>query len=98
MSRPTHYWYSIVKKMIMSKELQDDTSKQAMLIKRAMQDARRETRKLPNGELRLQAVDDILIRQIKTYEGVGLDIHYDARTVQLWINSYVNLVGRKAGY
>lgn len=98
MSRPRHYWYSFVKKMIMSPEIWEDKSLQAAVFRNAIKDATDETLAFPDGELRMKAVNEILIQKIRTYEGVGQEMNYDARTIQRWINCYVNLVGKKAGY
>ena len=99
MSRPRNYWYGIVCKMIKSSnQLENEHTLQSSIFKHAIEDAMAETKKLPNGELRIKAVQDILIEQTKTYEGVAMEVHYDWRTVQNWVNSFVKLVGRKAGY
>lgn len=99
MGRPRYYWYGIVRQMIMaSKKLESEKSVQSAIFSNAMRDAKNETLKLPNGELRVKAVDDVLINKTKTIEGVSQEVHYEHRTVQGWINSYVNLVGKKAGY
>jgi len=99
MSHPKHYWYGSIRKMIMSSELiKKERTLQATIFSRALEDAIDETRKLPNGELRLKAVDEILIKKTKTYEGVALDVCYERKTVQNWVTSFVNLVGKKAGF
>ena len=99
MSKPKHYWYGAVRKMIMSSsEVQKEKTLQAVIFNHALEDAFEETRKLPNGELRIKAVEDILINKTKTYDGVALEVFYDKRTIQTWVNSFVNLVGKKAGY
>lgn len=99
MSKPRHYWYGSVRKMIMcSKEVQNERTLQATIFSHALEDAFEETRKLPNGDLRIKAVEEILIKKTKTYEGVAFELYYDKRTIQSWVNSFVNLVGKKAGY
>lgn len=99
MSRPKHYWYGSIRKMIMSSDLiKNERTLQATIFARAFEDAIEETRKLPNGELRLKAVDEILIKKTKTYEGVALEVSYERKTIQNWVTSFVNLVGKKAGY
>lgn len=99
MSRPRYWWYGVVRKSIThARELETDTNVQAIIISNAIKDAKEETKKLPNGDLRIRAVEEILINKTKTYEGVALEVHYDWRTVQNWVNSFVNLVGKKAGY
>lgn len=96
MSKTKYMWYYFVRKMIVVGYYKQD-SDFARRLAAAMQEANEETAKLPNGELRMLAIDEVLIRNIKTYNGVGYELNYDARTIQEWINSYVNLVGKKAG-
>lgn len=99
MSRPKYYWYGIVKKMIMNQDaINKNRTLQARLLEQAIEDANDITSRLPNGEARLKAVDAVLIRHTKTYEGVAQDLHYDWRTIQNWVTDYVKLVGKKAGY
>lgn len=99
MSRPKHFWYGNIRHLIMNIErFASENSMQSAIFLNAMREADEETKKLPNGELRLKAVNDVLIAKTKTMEGVAQDVHYETRTVQGWINSYVNLVGKKAGY
>lgn len=99
MSRPRHYWYGSIKKMIMkSEQIKKERTLQATIFTHALEDAIEETKKLPNGELRLKAVDQILIKQTKNYEGVAFDFNYERKTIQNWVTSFVNLVGRKAGF
>lgn len=99
MSRPRHYWYGSIKKMIMlSDTVKGERTLQATIFMHALEDALEETAKLPNGELRLKAVDEILIKKTKTYDGVALEVNYERKTVQNWITSFINLVGKKAGF
>jgi len=97
MSRPRYYWYGIVRKQIRLNATIDQ-SEQSDKIRDAMKATEQEFKKLPDGELRLKAVKDILIDNRLTYEGEALEINYSWQTVKGWINSYVNSVGRKAGY
>lgn len=99
MSRPRHYWYYEVKGLIKkSKKTKDELTLQATILNTAMIQAETETLKLPNGDLRMKAVRDILIDQKSTINRVCEEVNYEERTVQSWISSYVNLVGKKAGY
>ncbi|MCQ2369243.1 MAG: hypothetical protein MJ007_02065 [Paludibacteraceae bacterium] len=97
--RPRYYWYGVVWKMItLYKKLQTEDTDQAKLMVEAIDEALAETRAMPDGDLREKAINDILIDRVKTYDGVALDVHYSSITVQRWVNSFVNLVGKKAGY
>ena len=96
--KPKNYWYGIVKKQIGISKAEGKGSLQSLIIENAITEANRETKKLPNGDLRLQAVKGILIDRTSNYEGMALQVNYSERTIRKWINSYVNLVGKKAGY
>lgn len=98
MSKPRYYWYNIVKGLIKKSKHVKDISLQATILNTAMIQAEIETLKLPNGDLRMYAVRELLIDQNSTIERVCEKVNYQERTVQGWISSYVNLVGKKAGY
>lgn len=99
MGKPKYYWYGIVKTMIMNAPKHSpNESEQLAKINEAMVDASDYIRTLPNGDLRMKAVDMILIRQTKNYEGAAMELHYEAKTIQKWVSNYIYLVGRKAGY
>lgn len=98
MSRPNEYYYNDIKKWIMGMSDLPVDRVQVAVLKTAFNEARKETEKLPNGELRIRAIDEVLVNKTRTYEGVAQEIHYDWRTVQNWVTSFVNLVGRKAGF
>lgn len=98
MSKPRYYWYNIVKGLIKKSKHIEDISLQSTILNTAMIQAEKETLKLPNGELRMKAVKEILIDQTSTIERVCDEVNYQERTVQGWISSYVNMVGKKAGY
>lgn len=99
MSQPRYYWYGSVKKMIAesSKSNTIDTF-QDFLMKKAIFEAKVETAKLPNGELRLKAIEEILIKCRQNYDSFAYENHYERRVIQRWCTSFVNMVGKKAGY
>lgn len=99
MSKPKHYWYGNVKRLIMSYDkLKEDHTLQATIMLHAIDDAKEETLRLPHGEERIRTIDAVLIKQTKTIDGMTIELHYEERTVRSWVQSFVNLVGRKAGY
>lgn len=87
MSRPKEYYYGDIKKWIMAMDKLPPQRIQVKVFKSAYAEAIKETANLPNGELRLKAIDEILIKKTRTYTGVAQEIHYDWRTVQNWITS-----------
>lgn len=98
MGRPRFYWYYIVKKMITESPNFKNPSIKEQEILEAMKSVEMEILELSNGTERMKAVNDILIRKTKTYAGVGIELHYDCRTVQNWITDYIFRVGKKANY
>lgn len=98
MSKPRYYWYNIVKGLIKKSSSISEISLQSTILNTAMIQAETDTLKLPNGDLRMYAVRALLIDQNSTIERVCEEVNYQERTVQGWISSYVNLVGKKAGY
>lgn len=97
MSKPKYYWYGFIKNRIMYPE-EREHSLQATILGHAIEEATIETLKMDNGELRMQAVEDILVKKKTNYYGESLILHYNERTIKNWVNSFVNLVGKKAGY
>lgn len=75
-----------------------EESLQQYIISMAMEKANKETLKLPNGEERLRAVEIVLIKKNKNVYGAALELYCSSRKVERWISSYINLVGRKAGF
>lgn len=79
-------------------DLNDDESMQAGIFYKAITTALKETRELPNGDLRIKAIDDVYFKKIKTCEGVAVEMNYSTSTVHKWLNTFINTVGKKAGY
>lgn len=98
MSRPKYYWNGIVKSMIKQYPYTNSTATQELVYKAAIDKAIEETRKLPNGEERLQAIQRVYFDKVLTLNGAAMELHYSCRTIQTWLNSFVTLVGRKVGY
>lgn len=47
---------------------------------------------------RMKAINMILFNKTHTTSGAALKLHYSERSVQYWINEFVNEVGKKAGF
>ena len=97
MSRPRHYWYVIVKKMIEEYPYRE-RKLQAKLYEEAIEEALEETKKLPNGELRLKVINGVLFNKSLTCGGAAQSVGYEIHTIQKWISSFIHIVGRKVGY
>jgi len=73
-------------------------SAQEKIFKEAIEVVISATLELPDGDLRLRAVKEIMWDKTKTYEGVGRELNYEWRTIQNWVNRFVNMVGKAAGF
>ena len=100
MGNPTEQWYGIVRKMIsLTKYYKSTESMQFTLIDKAIAETNKELLKNNvNGQLIIRAVDLILIKQTKNYEGAAMELHYDSKVIRMWISKYVYEVGKRAGY
>ena len=99
MSRPKYYWNGMVQKMIKRyPKLKDEKTPQAGIYIKSIEKALDETSKLPNGELRVQAIETIYFDKTKTVDGIALDLNYSPIQIRRWLNSFVNLVGKNAGF
>ena len=99
MSRPKNYWNPIVKKMIYQyPNFNNEKSLQAGIFSNAIEVSLDDTKKLPYGELRIKAIDEVYFKKLKTCEGIAMEMNFSTRTVQGWLNSFVNSVGKNAGY
>lgn len=99
MSRPRHRWYGFVRASIEHmRESSPEDSIQDAIFFHAFNDAVSETLKLPNGDMRVEVVENVLVKRISTIEGEAMRIHYSDATIKGWVNSFVNLCGIKAGY
>ena len=97
--KPRNFWYTAVKKMIMSTdELKENDSEKSREILRAIEEAKAKTSLLDNGELRIRAVESVLINKNKNYLALEHELHYEHHTIIQWVSDFVNLVGMIYGY
>lgn len=98
-SRYSNYWYGVVYKMIQIYPfLEDEETPQIELIRAAVDKSIEETKKLPDGDLRMQAVKMLYFDKTHTIEGVAMQLFVSGRTVKRWGQDFVKLVGRNSGY
>ena len=99
MGKPKYYWYWNVKKMIQRyPQLKEENSIQSGIFVKAIEKTIEETKNLPNGEERLSAIDSIFFKRCKTIEGVAMEMNYSWRTIQNWATTFINAVGKSAGF
>ena len=101
--RKKHYrnfWHSAVIDMLKSySELKESNSVQSILFTSAIEDGLKETLKLPDGELRVKAIKMRYFENpTKNVEIVADEIPAGPATISRWCNSFVRLVGKKAGF
>jgi len=98
MSRPKFYWYDITKKMIMRyPNLDGDIPLEAQFLK-AIESTMEEVEEKVDSVERKKAFNMLLFKKTHTTSGAALKLHYSERTIQYWVNDFVNEVGRKAGF
>lgn len=100
MSRPRYDWHGHAVKQIKKypDKLEQEQTLQSSIWKNAIKDAIIETKRLPDGNERMEAVR--LRFWDNTYElyGIAKQIFVSEDTVKRWTNSFVQLVGKNAGY
>ncbi len=97
MSRPRNRWYGEIKRRILSGDWEHPESFQDYLLMKAIYEAKQETIKLPNGSERMKVITLVLMEG-KTYIQAERETFNSERNVQRWVTSFVNLVGKRAGY
>ena len=98
-SRYRNYWYGIVLKMLQRYPgIKDEETIQSSIFTMAINKALDETRELPDGELRITAMEMIYFKGTHSIDGAALELHSSRRTIQRWCSSFVYLVGKHAGY
>jgi hypothetical protein len=75
-----------------------EKSEQEQIFDVAIKKAKESTLKRKDGEERMRAVDMVLISQTHTYSGASFNLFVSDRTITRWINDFVYLVGKEAGY
>lgn len=99
MGKTKYYWYGNVKKMVFRyPAIKNENSLQAGIFTVAIEKTLKETEKMQNGSERIKAIKLIYFDKTKTIDGVALELNYSRRTVQSWMMSFINSVGRNAGY
>ena len=99
MSNPKHWWYSDVKRAVMhSPKFRNKPQPEYKRYIEAIDKALADVEQMQNASERKYAIDEILIKQTRTIDGVAYKLNYSRRVVQGWINDYITLVGKYKGY
>ena len=92
MSRPRHYWYGIVRKMInMYPKLKGKDTPQAISLVEAYE------KELSAAGDKAYAIEEILIKR-NHQVGVAIKLGYSETTVKRWISDFIFKVGKDMGY
>lgn len=99
-SRYSNYWYGVVVKLVQIYPMldEDDTTEQTIRAKEAIERSLEKTRNMKEGEARIKAVRMIYFDKTHNLDGAAMVLHYHWRTVQNWMNDFIRLVGKEAGY
>ena len=93
------YWKPAVIDMIRHySTIQGEDTIQANIFASAIKKALKDAESLPDGGLRVQAVKMYYIDNTHKIDGIAMEVNASPRTVQRWLNSFVNAVGVNAGY
>lgn len=99
MARYTTYWRWIPIRMIQSyRIIKNERTMQAIVFTEAIKRAIAETELLPDGKLRIRAVEMIYMKRTHTTDGAAYKLNASRRTVQRWLTDFVDLVALYAGY
>lgn len=91
------WWYYIVLTMIRNYAKTKPTTKQGIIIEKAMEETIKETVNYNNYRSRLQAIELIFFRGYSTTK-VAQELHFSERTVKQWKQDFVYEVGENAGF
>lgn len=95
---PRYYWYGIVWKMVQKYPYGENPTARELQYMRVINDAIIELSEMPDGEARFKAVHEVLIRKTKTINGAAQEVNYSRRTVQRWLNAFIDRVGHGVGF
>lgn len=99
MSNPRHWWYSDVKRAVMhSPKYRNKPQPEYQRYIEAIDKALDDVKQMTNSDERMLAIDQILLSQTRTIDGVALELNYSWRVVQNWITEFINLVGKYKGF
>jgi hypothetical protein len=98
-SRYKNYWYGIVKKMVQRyPDLKNEMTMQSAIMSNAIENAIADTKLLPDGERRVKAVEIVYVKGSENIDGAAIKLYASRRTVERWLSSFINLVGKYGGY
>lgn len=99
MSRPRNWWYPIALLVIKNYDKLFEMSSPAISIwEYALNRAIKDTKDSDNGNDKIKAVKLVYFRKEYTAAGMAQELGYSEVTIRRWLNSFVNLVGKYAGY
>ena len=78
--------------------IKNEHTTQACIFVNAIENAVAETRALPDGDLRVRAIEMLYFKGTHTIEGAATKVGVSERTLQYWMSRFVKLVGRNAGF
>lgn len=98
MSRPKYYWYGIANKMINRYSKLNKTRPMEKKFKEAIDRQMLVILDTDNGQEKAKAIQAVCFEHRATVEEIAGEMFYSERTIQGWINDFVNAVGKRAGF
>lgn len=94
MGKPRNWYYYDARKMVQKyPAIKKDNSFYAITYTNAIEETIKETKKLHNGDLRVQAMKLIFFEHTHTIEGAALQLYVSYETIKKWISEFINAVG-----
>lgn len=78
--------------------LNQDNSKQGKIFKESIDKVICNTEDMENGKLRIKVVELVYFKKTHTLTGAALEVNVSMRTAQRWTTTFVNSVGKAAGF
>lgn len=97
MSHPKNYWYSFIKNKIIGRYESLDEGIESDLLS-CINATLMEVSKEPDGNIKVEAINKILIKKTETPASLGRKIFYSERTIYRWTSEFINRVGIRAGF
>ncbi len=99
MARYTTYWRWIPVRMIQEySRIKKDKSSQAKIFTNAIEKALNDTEQMPNGRLRIRAVDLVYLKKTHTIDGASQKLYVSRSTLKRYLYDFVELVAKYAGF
>lgn len=99
MARYTTYWRWVPVRMIQEySRVKKDRSKQAKIFTEAIEQSLNDTEQMPDGRLRVRAVNLVYIKKTHTIDGAAQKLYVSRSTLKRYLYDFVELVAKYSGF